>query len=75
METTDLSEIIEDLLRSPEYSMKYLDAHPPFFIWQFTSGSGHHGAIAVESGDSPYLSGTAVRKNTESIRFTPKQEN
>jgi 4'-phosphopantetheinyl transferase len=53
METTDLSEIIEDLLCSPEYSMKYLDAHPPFFIGQFTSGSGHLGAIAVESGNSP----------------------
>jgi 4'-phosphopantetheinyl transferase len=58
METTDLSEIIEDLLRSPKYSMKYLDAHPPFFIGQFTSGSGHHGAIAVESDNSLQISGT-----------------
>jgi hypothetical protein len=53
METTDLSEIIEDVLCSPQYSMKYLNTHPPFFIWQFTGGSGHHAAIAVESGNSP----------------------
>jgi hypothetical protein len=39
METTDLSEIIEDVLCSPQYSMKYLNTHPPFFIWQFTGGS------------------------------------
>ena len=53
METTDLSEIMEDVLSFPEYSMSCLDTHPPFFIWQFTSGSGHHAVIAAESGNSP----------------------
>jgi hypothetical protein len=52
METMDLSEIIGEVLCSPQYSMKYLNTHPPFFIWQFTGGSGHHAVIAVESGNS-----------------------
>jgi 4'-phosphopantetheinyl transferase len=50
MGTTDLSEIIEDILYSPDYSMHCLDTHPPFFLWQFMDGSGHLGAIAVDTG-------------------------
>jgi phosphopantetheinyl transferase len=53
MGKTDLSEIIQEVLCSPEYSMKYLDTHPPFFIWQFTCGSEHHGAIAVDAAKAP----------------------
>jgi hypothetical protein len=53
MEKTDLSEIIEDIMCSPDYSMKCLDAHPPLFIWQFSCGSGHHDAIAVDVSNSP----------------------
>ena len=30
METMDLSEIIGDVLCSPQYSMKYLNTHPRF---------------------------------------------
>jgi len=51
MEKTDLSEIIKDVLISPEYSMKFLGTHPPLFICQFNIGSGHHGAIAVDVGN------------------------
>lgn len=50
MRTTDLSEIIDDILYSPDYSMNFLDTHPPFFLWQFTSKSGDLGAIAVDAG-------------------------
>ena len=50
MGTTDLSEIIEDILYSPDYSMYCLDTHPPFFLWEFMDGSGHLGAIAVDAG-------------------------
>jgi len=50
MGTTDLSEIIEDVLYSPDYSMYCLDTHPPFFLWEFMDGSGHLGAIAVDAG-------------------------
>jgi len=50
MGTTDLSEIIEDILYSPDYSMHCLDTQPPFFLWQFMDGSGHLGAIAVDAG-------------------------
>ena len=35
MEKTDLSEIINDVLISPEYLMKFLGTHPPLFICQF----------------------------------------
>jgi len=49
MEKIDLSEIIQDVIFSPDYSMKFLDTPPPFFIWQFNSGSGHRGAIAVDT--------------------------
>jgi 4'-phosphopantetheinyl transferase len=50
MGTTDLSEIIEDILYSPDYSMHCLSTHLPFFLWQFTDGSGHLGAIAIDVG-------------------------
>jgi phosphopantetheinyl transferase len=53
MGTTDLSDIIEDLLYSPDYSMNVLDTCPPFFISQFTSGSGDLGTIAVDASDDP----------------------
>jgi 4'-phosphopantetheinyl transferase len=53
MKNTDLSEIIPDLLFSPDYSMKYLKPPPPFFIWQFTSAPGHYGAIAADAGNPP----------------------
>jgi len=53
MKTIDLSEIIEDILFYPEYSMNYLDTPPPFFLWQFTSESGHLGAIVVDAGRGP----------------------
>jgi len=52
MEKTDLSAIIQDILGSKDYSMKYLNMHPPFFIWQFTSGSEHLGAIAADVSNS-----------------------
>jgi 4'-phosphopantetheinyl transferase len=51
MKTTDLSEIIPDILFSPNYSIKYLKT-PPFFIWYFTSEPGHYGALAVDVGNS-----------------------
>lgn len=51
--TTDLSEIIEDILYTPDYSMNFLNTHPPFFVWQFMDGSGHLGAIAVDAGKDP----------------------
>jgi len=53
MGATDLSDIIEDVLYSPDYSMNVLDTCPPFFISQFTSGSGDLGAIAVDASDDP----------------------
>ena len=53
MGTTDLSEIIADVLYSPDYSMNFMDTHPPYFLWQFTSGSGHLGAIVVDAGREP----------------------
>jgi 4'-phosphopantetheinyl transferase len=53
MKTIDLSDIIEDILYSPDYSMNFMDTHPPFFLWQFTSGSGYLGAIAVDAGKAP----------------------
>jgi 4'-phosphopantetheinyl transferase len=53
MKNTDLSEIIPDILFSPDYSMKYLKPPPPFFIWQFTSAPGHYGAIAADAGNPP----------------------
>jgi len=53
MKMTDISEIIPDLLFSPDNSMKYLETHPPFFIWQFTSAPGHYGAIALDAGIPP----------------------
>jgi 4'-phosphopantetheinyl transferase len=53
MKNTDLSEIIPDILFSPGNSMKYLETHPPFFIWQFTSAPGHYGAIAADAGNPP----------------------
>jgi 4'-phosphopantetheinyl transferase len=53
MKTTDLSDILEEVVCSADYSMNYLDTTPPFFLWQFTNGSGHLGAIAVDAGNSP----------------------
>lgn len=51
MKKIDLSEIIQDIIFSPDYSRKFLNTHPSFFIWQFKSGPGHLGAIAIE-GDN-----------------------
>lgn len=48
MENTDLSEIMEDLLSHSENSMKYMSMQQPLSVWQFTCGSGHHGAMAVD---------------------------
>ena len=53
METMDLSEYIQDIMCSPDYSMHCLDTHPPFILWQFTNGSGHLGAIAVDADNAP----------------------
>ena len=53
MEKTDLSGIIEDIMGTSEYTMKYQDMKQSFFIWQFTCGSDHHGAIAVDTGNAP----------------------
>jgi 4'-phosphopantetheinyl transferase len=53
MVITDLSQIMEDVVSSPEYSMSCLDTHPPLEIWQFTIGFGHHAAVAVEAGIAP----------------------
>ena len=61
MGKTDLSAIIQELLSSPEYSMKYLDNHPPFFIWQFTCGSGYYGAIAADASN-PLEGDTAIQR-------------
>jgi 4'-phosphopantetheinyl transferase len=49
MKTIDLSDIIEDMLVNPEYSMNCLAARPPYFLWQFTCGPGYLGAIAVDA--------------------------
>jgi len=51
MKKIDLSEIIQDIIFSPDYSRKFLNTHPSFFIWQFKDGPGHLGAIAIE-GDN-----------------------
>ena len=48
MKKIDLSEIIQDIIFSPDYLMKLLNTHPSFLIWQFKSGPGHRGAIAIE---------------------------
>ena len=53
MVKTDLSQIMEEVLSSPEYSMSCLDTHPPLIIWQFTSGFGHHAALAAEVSTAP----------------------
>jgi 4'-phosphopantetheinyl transferase len=53
MAETDLSEIIEEIVCSPEYSMHYLDSQPPFFLAQFMCGSEHLGAIAVDACRTP----------------------
>jgi len=53
MEKTDLSGIIEDIMGASEYTMKYQDMKQSFFIWQFTCGSAHLGAIAVDTCNAP----------------------
>jgi 4'-phosphopantetheinyl transferase len=57
MKNIDLTEIILDICSSQDCSMKCLDTHPPFFIWQFNSGPGHYGAIAADLGNFPEKSG------------------
>jgi 4'-phosphopantetheinyl transferase len=51
MKKIDLSENIQDIIFSPDYLMKFLNTHPSFFLWQFKSGPGHRGSIAIE-GDN-----------------------
>lgn len=49
MATIDLSGMMHDAVSPLEYSMSCLDSCPPFYIWQFSCGTGHFGAIAVEA--------------------------
>jgi len=51
MKNTDMSDIIQDVFSFPCCSMKYLNTHRPFFIWQFNSRPGHYGAIAADLGN------------------------
>jgi len=51
MKNTDISACIQDVFSSSDSSMKFHYTNPPFSIWQFNSGPGHHCAIAAESGN------------------------
>jgi 4'-phosphopantetheinyl transferase len=53
MGTLDLSGCIEEIMCSPDFSMVSPDTQPPFFLWQFTNGSGHLGAISVDADSTP----------------------
>lgn len=61
MKTIDLSDIIEDILVDPGYSMNYLATRPPFFLWQFTGGPGYPGAIAVDAQQGSTKKDTTTR--------------
>jgi 4'-phosphopantetheinyl transferase len=57
MKNTDLSEIIPDVIFSLDHSMKYMNTHRPFFIWQYNIGSGHYCAIAADLGNPRLMQG------------------
>jgi 4'-phosphopantetheinyl transferase len=50
MKDTDTSDVIQKGFTFPCCSLKYRKSLPPFFIWQFSSGPDHCGAIAAEIG-------------------------
>jgi 4'-phosphopantetheinyl transferase len=52
MKDIDTSDIIQEGFFFLYCSLKYRMSHPPFFIWQFRTGSDHCGAIAAEIGST-----------------------
>ena len=52
MKDTDTSDVIQQGCTFPCCSLKFRKSLPPFFIWQFSSGPDHCGAVAAEIGST-----------------------